>query len=116
MDNPETKEAFDNITKELEYSKKLTSELYKKLDTAKTEEECKELVELYKNLVDTLKNIRNESFKLDGIQIHKNYIDLDNEKYKEVRMANCNEIQAFAQQMRGCIAKFQLYNDKIKNA
>ena len=101
-------ETLKKIDEQLNKVKEKSSAFYKKLGN----EDNQELINLYKEIVKSLKYIIDESRKLDSIEVPKEVFESD--KILDKREANCNIIQTLSQHIRGCIASFNKYNEILK--
>ena len=112
MTPEEIKQVIQKIENKFIEAKSNCRKFYKEIDTAKTEEKCNELIGYYKQMIEALEYIKNESFILDSIEIPVEWLHTD-DNITELRKRNCNIIQSLAQHIRGCVKAFEDYNNKI---
>ena len=105
---------IQNLVEEFSNTKELCSKLYKKLENSKTKSESDELSHLYKEIINNLKNIKEQSRALDNVDIEEDYLGTEDD-VNQLRENNCKSIQCLAQQLRGCIQSFKKYTDMMKN-
>ena len=105
---------IEKIIKIFNETKDLCSKLYKKLENSKTKSECDELIHLYKEIINNLKNIKEQSRALDNVDIEEDYLGTEDE-VNQLRENNCKSIQCLAQHLRGCIQSFKKYTEMMKN-
>ena len=104
----------EHILKKFNETKDACSKLYRKLESANTKAECDELITLYKEIVNNLKIIKEQSKVLDDVDFSEDYLGTENE-INDMREANCKNIQCLAQHLRGCLSSFQKFNEIMKN-
>ena len=105
---------IENLMKEFGETRDLCSKLYKKLENSKTKSECDELIHLYKEIINNLKIIKEQSRELDNVDIDEDYLGTEDE-VNQLRENNCKSIQCLAQHLRGCIQSFKKYTEMMKN-
>ena len=105
---------LEKILKEFNEAKEICSKLYKKLENSKTKSECDELVSLYKQIVNNLKNIKEESRALDDVDIPEDYLGTEDDVIK-IRENNCKNIECLTQQLRGCLNSYKKYFEMVGN-
>ena len=105
---------IEKIVKLFNETKDLCSKLYKKLENSKTKSECDELIHLYKEIINNLKIIKEQSRELDNVDIDEDYLGTEDE-VNQLRENNCKSIQCLAQHLRGCIQSFKKYSEMMKN-
>ena len=105
---------IQNLVEEFSDTKELCSKLYKKLENSKTKSECDELVSLYKQIVNNLKNIKEESRALDDVDIPEDYLGTEDDVIK-IRENNCKNIECLTQQLRGCLNSYKKYFEMVGN-
>ena len=66
---------LENILKKFNETKDACSKLYRKLESAKSKTECDELISLYKEMVNNLKFIKEQSRFLDDVDYHMQYFE-----------------------------------------
>ena len=106
---------IDNIEEEFNKAKNECSYLYKKIDESKTNNNnIGQFIEHYKNIINYLNSIKQESLALDNVPIPLLCFEND-EKINEERKNNCNIMQAMAQHIRGCKQSFEKYNENLES-
>ena len=105
-------EQIQIILNQFNETKDICSKLYKKLENARTKPECDELIKFYKEIVNNLKIIKEESKVLDNVEIPEDFLGTENE-INQIRENNCKSIECLAQSIRGCIDSFKKYNEMI---
>ena len=107
------KDLLNKTKDKLLEARKNASDLYKKMELAKTREDSANLIEYYKKIIGLLKEIKEESHSLDNIEVPLECLESD-DIIQEERIKNCNEIMAHVQHIRGCKESFNNYNHKIE--
>ena len=108
----ETLETISLISSKFKNIKKMCSEFYKIIESASTQEESEKLINIYKQIIQLLKEIKEESYKVDNVEIDPICFKSEEDFYKQ-RQQNCDIIQAMVQHIRGCKESFEKYNQKI---
>ena len=106
-------EQIQNILNLFNETKDTCSKLYKKLENARTKPECDELIKFYKDIVNNLKIIKEDSKALDNVEIPEDFVGTE-EEINQARENNCKNLECLAQSIRGCIDSFKKYNEMIQ--
>ena len=105
---------IENLMKEFGETRDLCSKLYKKLENSKTKSECDELIILYKQIINNLKDIKEKSRALDNVEIHEDNIGTEDE-INQFRQNDYKSLLCLAQQVRGCLDSYKKYSEMMKN-
>ena len=113
MEPSNENERLNDIIKKLGEVKTKTSDLYKKIPNANSEEDCNILIENYKDIIKNLKEIKESSYSLDNIEVPPICFESDDNINNEL-VNRVNIIMNLAQHIRGCKKSFDEYNKKIE--
>ena len=105
---------LENILKKFNETKDACSKLYRKLESAKSKTECDELISLYKEMVNNLKFIKEQSRFLDDVDYGEDLLGNEND-INDIRENNCKTIQCLSQHLRGCLQSFKKFQEIMKN-
>ena len=105
---------IENLMKEFGETRDLCSKLYKKLENSKTKSECDELIILYKQIINNLKDIKEKSRALDNCEIPEDNIGTEDE-INQFRQNDYKSLLCLAQQVRGCLDSYKKYSEMMKN-
>ena len=105
---------IENLMKEFGETRDLCSKLYKKLENSKTKSECDELIILYKQIINNLKDIKEKSRALDNVEIPEDNIGTEDE-INQFRQNDYKSLLCLAQQVRGCLDSYKKYSEMMKN-
>ena len=105
---------IENLIKEFCETRDLCSKLYKKLENSKTKSECDELIILYKQIINNLKDIKEKSRALDNVEIPEDNIGTEDE-INQFRQNDYKSLLCLAQQVRGCLDSYKKYSEMMKN-
>ena len=105
---------IENLMKEFGETRDLCSKLYKKLENSKTKSECDELIILYKQIINDLKDIKEKSRALDNVEIPEDNIGTEDE-INQFRQNDYKSLLCLAQQVRGCLDSYKKYSEMMKN-
>ena len=105
---------IENLMKEFGETRDLCSKLYKKLENSKTKSECDELIILYKQIINNLKDIKEKSRALDNVDISEDNIGTEDE-INQFRQNDYKSLLCLAQQVRGCLDSYKKYCEMMKN-
>ena len=111
--NLNEKDIMSKVKDKVSEARKNASELYKKMELAKTKEDSNNLIEYYKKIIGLLKEIKEESHSLDKIEVPPECLESD-DIIQEQRIINCNKIMAYGQHIRGCKESIDKYNKAIE--
>ena len=103
---------IQNLVKEFSDTKELCSKLYKKLENSKTKPQCDELIILYKQIINNLKDIKEKSRALDNVEIEEDYIGTE-EEINQLRENNYKNLLCLAQQIRGCLQSYNKFKEMM---
>lgn len=106
-------ELIKKIDTDLSQVKTDCSHLYKSVEKS-NEEDNTNLISTYNSLIAFLKNIKEESRKLDSIEVPRQIFESE-DTLRELRERNCKIIQSLAQHIRGCIASLKKYHNILDN-
>ena len=104
----------ENILKRFNEAKDACSKLYRKLENANSKTECDELIKLYKEIVNNLKFIKEQSRSLDDMDFNEDFLGNEND-INDIRENNCKDIQCLSQHLRGCLQSFKKFQEIMKN-
>ena len=105
---------IQNLVEEFSDTKELCSKLYKKLENSKTKPQCDELIILYKQIINNLKDIKEKSRALDNVEIPEDNIGTEDE-INQFRQNDYKSLLCLAQQVRGCLDSYKKYSEMMKN-
>ena len=105
---------IENLMKEFGETRDLCSKLYKKLENSKTKPQCDELIILYKQIINNLKDIKEKSRALDNVEIPEDNIGTEDE-INQFRQNDYKSLLCLAQQVRGCLDSYKKYSEMMKN-
>ena len=117
MSQEEKEQALEKIENYFNEAKNKCGTLYKNLDESKTNNNIgnyEKYIEDYRNIIECLNKIKDESYALDNVYINKICFKTDEEIY-ETRRKNCDFIIGMAQRIRGCKQSFEKYNQQIES-
>ena len=103
---------IEQIVKLFNETKDLCSKLYKKLENSKTRPQCDELIILYKQIINNLKDIKEKSRALDNVEIEEDYIGTE-EEINQLRENNYKNLLCLAQQIRGCLQSYNKFKEMM---
>ena len=109
-----TEKVIENIENDFNEAKNKCSELYKKIDESKVNNNIDQYIDYYRSIIKCLNDIKEESLALDNVPLPLICFKSDEEIYEE-RKKNCDIILAMAQHIRGCKQSFEKYNQQIKS-